>query len=91
MIDATQILLIIVITILTVMLTVIGIQVVTILRDLRKTVEKLNRILSNTEIISEGLAQPVSRISELLLGLRTGLKIFGLFGRKDKEKEEKNE
>lgn len=87
MVDLTQILLIIVVTILTTLLTVVGIQVIYILREFRKTVEKTNKILDDTSVISESVAEPVESFSGFLMGLKKGLKILSFLQNKRKEKE----
>lgn len=87
MIDTTQILLIAVITVLTVILTVIGIQLIYILREFRKTVEKINKILDDTGVISESIAQPVAGVSSLLTGIKAGIDFAHIFKRKAKQKE----
>lgn len=60
MIDATQILLMLIILVLTTMLTVIGVQVFFILREFRVTLQKANKVLDDTGVISESVSQPVS-------------------------------
>lgn len=60
MIDATQILLMFIILVLTTMLTVIGVQVFFILREFRVTLQKANKVLDDTRIISESVSKPVS-------------------------------
>jgi hypothetical protein len=91
MIDTTQILLIAVITVLTVILTVIGIQLIYILKELRKTVDKVNKILDDTAIVSENIAKPVAGISSLLTGLKAGVDIANLFKTKRTEKSHQHE
>lgn len=84
MIDITQILLIAVITILTVMLTVIGMQLVYILREFRKTVEKVNKILDDTGLITESIAKPVAGVSSILTGIKAGVDLAHIFKKKVK-------
>jgi len=90
MIDATQILLIIVVTVLTTLLTIVGIQVIYILREFRKTVEKTNKILDDTGVISESVAKPVESMSGLIMGIRKGLEIFEIFRKRKSKREEEN-
>ena len=74
MFDPAQILLFIVIIILTILLLVLGIQVFFILKDLRQTISKANRVLDNTGEITESVSGPVSSLSSILMGLKTGAK-----------------
>ncbi|MBI2621088.1 MAG: hypothetical protein HYW63_00385 [Candidatus Levybacteria bacterium] len=72
MFDPAQILLFIVIITLTILLMVLGIQVFFILRDLRKTISKANKVLDNTGQITESVSAPISGLSSLLMGLKAG-------------------
>ena len=58
-----QLLLAVVVTSLTFILTVVGIQVFHLLHDFRKMMDKLNRILDNTREISESVARPVTAVN----------------------------
>ncbi len=70
MIDSVQLILLLVIITLTVLLVVLGIQVFYILRDLRQTIKKTNKILDNANAITEGIEGPISAISSLALGIK---------------------
>lgn len=72
MTDPAQILLFIVIIILTLLLLVLGIQVFFILKDLRKTISKANKVLDNTGDITQSVSQPLTSISGVLMGLKAG-------------------
>ena len=96
MIEPAQILLIIVVSTLTVLLTIIGIQVFFILQEFRRTMQKMNKILDDAGLISESVAKPISKISGSLVGLSgvTGiLKLLSTFKKKkvQKKEEESNE
>ena len=58
MIDPAQTALFIVIIVLTVLLVILGIQVFFILRELRKTITKVNKVLDYTESITESVSKP---------------------------------
>ncbi|MDO8515373.1 MAG: hypothetical protein Q7S14_02645 [bacterium] len=66
MIDATQLLLGLVIITLTAMLAVIGFQVANILRALRFTIDKMNKVLDDTGIVSESISKPINLISSFV-------------------------
>lgn len=76
MIDITQLLLAFVIMILTVMLTVIGVQVYFILREFRLTLQKANKVLDDTGVISESVSKPVSMLSSLAFGIKGGTAVM---------------
>ncbi|MBI4097867.1 MAG: hypothetical protein HY426_02400 [Candidatus Levybacteria bacterium] len=72
MFDPAQILLFIVIIVLTALLVVLGFQVFFILRDLRQTISKANKVLDNTGEITQSVSQPLSSLSSVLMGLKAG-------------------
>lgn len=84
MIEPTQILLIVVITTLTIVLTIIGIQFYLILKEVRKSVQKINQILDDGTVISGTAAKSVTGITGLLSGIKAGLSVLNFF-KKDKE------
>lgn len=71
--ETVQIVLLLVIVILTILLAVLGIQVFLILREIRKTVEKTNKVLDNAGIIAESLSTPISTLSSLVMSIKTGI------------------
>lgn len=87
--DTAQVVLFLVIIILTVLLVVLGIQVFFILRELRKTVDRANKILEGASEITESVRKPVSSLSSLAMGLKTGATIAKIFqgSKKDKKDE----
>lgn len=72
MIDPAQTALFLVIIVLTILLLILGIQVFFILRELRKTIEKANKVLDDTGVITESVSKPISSLSSLTMGLKTG-------------------
>ncbi|PIU33349.1 hypothetical protein COY29_05835 [Candidatus Woesebacteria bacterium CG_4_10_14_0_2_um_filter_39_14] len=93
MLSPTQILLIIVVSVLTAVLAVIGIQVFLILKEGKRSVEKVNKILDNAGKVSEAITKPITSLSGSL-GSLSGL--GGLFSwlinrRKKTEEEKKDE
>lgn len=88
MIDATQILLIVVVTTLTLLLTVIGVQVFFILREVRRSIEKMNKILDDAGLVSESVAKPIVSLSSSIGSLSglTGLLGFLTSRRRRQEK-----
>lgn len=73
MIDPIHILLTFVITTLTVLLFIIGLEVFQILKELKRTLEKVNRILDDTGRITNSIATPIEEASEFLVGLKKGV------------------
>lgn len=76
MIDPIQILIIVVITILVILLIIIGIEAYKILRQTKKTLDRVNNVLDDVETITSSVAVPVSKISEIAQGFQQGVNIF---------------
>ena len=70
MVDLVQFVLLTVISILTILLVVLGIQVFFILSEVRKTVSKTNDILADAESITDSVRTPLSAFSSLVLGVK---------------------
>lgn len=91
MTDPAQIILFVIIIILTIFLVVLGIQVSLILKDLRKTIAKANKVLDDTGEITEAVKGPVTGFSGAIMGLKTGNTLLNLFNRASgSNKEEKH-
>ncbi len=77
--DTAQIILIIVIVLLTGLLVVLGVQVFFILKEFRKTVSKANKVLDNTSSIAQSVSSPISSLSSIATGIKTGATFINLF------------
>lgn len=90
MLDAAQIALILIISLLTTMILVLGIQVFLILKEFKKTLEKANKVLDNTNDITESVSTPISALSTILMGIKTGASFANMLTpKKNSEGEEK--
>ncbi len=85
MIDPVQAVLLIVIVLLTILLLVLGIQVLFVLRELKKTVSRATKVLENTEVITESVSEPMSFLSNVLLSTKSLSAISKILKRKDKD------
>lgn len=88
MADGAQIILLVVISVLTILLAVLGVQVFFILRQVRKTIEKANGILDDAGIISKTVSSPLSSLFSFFTlseGVKLGSKIARFFKRKPKK------
>lgn len=95
MIDSVQMVLLLVIVILTVLLVILGIQVFFILKDLRKTIAKANKVLDTTGSIADNISGPISVISSVATGLKAGslltiAKFIRVLLSKDKDEVKRN-
>lgn len=81
MIEFQQFFLIILISTLTVLVVIFSIFVFRILQELRVTLVKINKILDDTGSITESIAKPIAGLSDVAQGLKSGFKVFEIFGR----------
>lgn len=70
--DAAQILLIVVVGVLTLLLVLLGIQVFFILREVKSTLSKANKVLDDAGVISESISRPVESLSTVVSGIKLG-------------------
>ncbi|MEX2013248.1 MAG: hypothetical protein WD967_02490 [Candidatus Levyibacteriota bacterium] len=86
--DPAQTALFLVVIVLTILLIVLGIQVFFILKELRHTIVKTNKVLDEAGQITESVSAPLSSISALTMGLKTGASLAGLFKKEHKKGKE---
>ena len=70
MVDPVQLVLLLVILVLTILLVILGVQVFFILKELRQTISKTNKVLDNADSITENIDAPLSALSSLALGVK---------------------
>ena len=87
MTDPAQMILLIIILILSILLVVLGLQVFFILKDLRETIAKANKVLDDAGQITESVSAPVSSLASILMGVKTGVIASKLLGGKKERKE----
>lgn len=80
--DPIQILLIVVLTLSTIFLTVIGIQLLSVLSEFRKTLQNVNKIVDSFDSLGVGLHQGLSEATGFINGFKTLLKAVELFTHK---------
>ncbi len=84
--DATQLLLSVVLTVTTILLVVIGIQLIFILRDFRKTIKKVNGIIEEFEKIGMNVEHGFSEVTGFFQGAKTLFKIIDIIHSKKNAK-----
>lgn len=73
---------------LTIVLALGGLQIIRILGEVKRSVEKGNKILDDMGKLTDSVAKPSSPVNSIFFGAKTGLKILKIFlNRKKKEKE----
>lgn len=88
MLNSTQILLIAVVIVLTILLTVIGFQVFLILKEIQRSIQKANKMLDDAGLISGSIAKPIASLSNSITGLSGLAGLFGWLAKKSKQKKE---
>ena len=68
-----------VLVIITIILSVVGVQMVLILSELRHTLKKVNATLDQAEAKFSALLSPLQNIGGMAAGLQTGFKVFESF------------
>jgi predicted PurR-regulated permease PerM len=87
--DPAQIIIFVVVIVLTLLLVFLGIQAFYVLRELRQTLAKTNKILDTADQITQNISNPVSAFSSVISGVKAGSVLAGIFN-KIKSKEEKD-
>ena len=77
--EINQAILISSITVITVLLTIIGIQIAIILREVRRSVEKINKIITDAGVVSGTVTKSVHELSGVSAGIKTALSVFRAF------------
>lgn len=85
--ESTQILLFAVISVLTIIMVVIGYQVFMILGEIRKMLQKFNKVVDSTVNMSTSLSKSLTNINGFTQGVKTVMGIFNVFRKKDKSGE----
>lgn len=85
--DTTQLLLSVTLTITTIILVIVGIQIVFVLKEVRKTLRKINSIIEGFEKIGLGFDHGLKEVVGFIMGAKTLFKIADKFHQKKNEKQ----
>jgi hypothetical protein len=80
MLTLSQIILVIVVTILSILLVIFSLYIFRILGELKLTLEKTNLMLDDVKRITKSVADPIEHASEFVSGLKKGAKLVELAG-----------
>jgi len=80
--DTAQIVIVGVITVLTLVLAIVGVQIILILQEIRKSLGKVNHIVENVHDVSSKIAQSTTSVTGMVVGLRTALSLLGSLKKK---------
>jgi hypothetical protein len=70
MLDTTQILIVAAITVMTVILTIIGVQLIFVLKDVRQMLTRINAIVSEVEKIGLNIGSSYSELTGFVAGIK---------------------
>lgn len=76
--DLPQILLLTAIFVISIILTIIGVQIIILLKDARETLHRTNNLLTDLEFLSRSFSRAGSSFSHLSTGLQSGMQLVGL-------------
>ena len=86
-----QVVLIVILSLLTVNLIVVGIYVVMILKEFRETMKKFNKVLDTFENVTESVAAPIITLSNIAAGITSTLKVLDVFKSFKKKRSDEEE
>jgi hypothetical protein len=75
--DTAQMIIVGVITVLTLVLAIVGIQIILILQEIRKSMSKVNHIVADVQGVTSKIAASTSSVSGMVVGLRAALALLG--------------
>jgi len=80
MLTLSQIILVIVVTILSILLVIFSIYIFRILDEVKTTLEKTNSMMDDMKRITKSVADPIEHASEFVSGLKKGARLVELAG-----------
>lgn len=81
--DTVQILLLIVLSLSTIFLTVVGIQLVIVLVEFRKTLKNVNKVIQGFDTVGTGLQHGIGEIVGFMNGFKTIMKVIDITRKKN--------
>lgn len=89
--DAVQAILFSIIIVLTIFLVIVGLQAFFALRDLRKTLKKANKLMSDVDGIVEQIKKPIETAGNVFTAVTAGAGIAHIIKKLTGEKHERDE
>lgn len=65
--------------IIAVLFIVVAVQLILILKDLKTSILKVNKILDDSGQVSESIKEPIVGLSKFLVGLKSGASVLNFF------------
>ena len=86
--DTAQMAMIFVVLVLTGLLVATGFQFFKILGEFRKSIQKVNKMLDDSGVVTETVSKSVAGLTGVGAGIKTALSVFSFFKKNKKEKNE---
>lgn len=84
--DTTQLMLTVVLSVTTILLIIIGVQLIFVLRDIRRLLKRTNTIIEGFEKVGVGLEHGMGELQGFVTGFRTLYKIIDVVHSKKHDK-----
>lgn len=85
--DITQIILASAVLILTVIISMVGVQVFLIFREVRHSIKKVNKVIEDAGIVSELAVRQLSSLNGIMGGVQTIASLINIFIKKENKEE----
>ncbi len=86
--DIVQLVIIIISLILTALVVFLGVQVWFILKEMRLSLQKINKMLEDMTKVTGAIGNTATGMSGILSGIKTGLSVFSSIRGKNKEEDD---
>lgn len=86
--DPIQVILVVVISVLTILLTIVGVEIFFVLKEFRRSIQKVNKILDEVQSITDSVMEPISNFSSAFSGIKAVASLLNIFSHKKHKKEE---
>lgn len=87
--DLPQIILLVVITVVSIILVIIGIQIIGLLKDAKETLRKTDLVIEDVGFLTRSLTRGGTALSGMVTSLQSGMQLVGLFTKLVAPKKEK--
>lgn len=69
----------VVLIVITIVLSIVGYQLIMVLQELKKTLIKINTTIDTVETKFSSVVEPLQRLGGAASGIRTGMRVFEVF------------
>lgn len=85
--EPIQLVIIVVTCILTILIVVLGIQVWLILKEIRLSLQKMNKMLDDMQKVTGTVGEGVSNLGGIVAGMKAGLSLFSSLRKRGEDNE----